>query len=141
MIKYTKTSIFETNSDLLINPVNCVGIMGKGLALEFKNRYPNMYKQYKLDCSNNLYKPGKLFLYNNIINFPTKVHWRDKSDIKFIEIGLNTFVRNINKFKNKSFSFPKLGTGCGKLSWGEVKPLMEYYLNNIESNIFYITIN
>ena len=128
MIKYIKGDIFKSNAQIIVNPVNCVGAQGAGLALEFKNRFPDVYMKYKLICKKQLLTPGKLLIIDNILHFPTKVHWKDNSTLEYIESGLIKF-RNTYKDKNiHSIAFPKLGCGKGSLDWKEVKLLMDKYL-------------
>ena len=128
--------IFKSDAEALVNTVNCVGIMGKGLAKEFKKRYPEMFKDYRKKCENNQIKVGKLDLFKTldhlIINFPTKIHWKHHSRLEWIEAGLQYFEKNYKKWKIESVAFPQLGTSHGKLEWNAVKPLMEQYLDPLE---------
>lgn len=130
MIYFEKNkNIFEKEVDAIINTVNCVGIMGKGIALQFKQLYPDNFKQYKKACDKKEIIPGKMFVYDNgflnkpnyIINFPTKNHWREKSKIEYITTGLNDLCKVIEKLKIKSISIPPLGCGNGGLDWNIVK--------------------
>ena len=127
--------IFKSKAEAIVNTVNCVGVMGKGLAKEFKKRYPIMYKDYRKKCENNQLYIGKLHIFKTldhlIINFPTKIHWKNNSRLEWIEAGLKYFVKNYRKWKITSIAFPQLGTSHGKLSWNDVKPLMENYLDNL----------
>lgn len=136
MIEYiTGKSIFESNAQTLVNPVNCVGIMGAGLALQFKNLFPNMFQEYKELCDNGGLSVGKSFLYKGnkwIYNFPTKVHWKDNSKIEYINDGLKNFVDTYKRRQIRSIAFPKIGAGLGGLYWEDVKKSMEYYLKNID---------
>lgn len=120
----------------LVNPVNTVGIMGKGLALIFKNKYPEMFAEYKIQCYNSALDIGKLFIWEGekkqIICFPTKKNWRDPSRLEYIESGLDELVRT---YKGLTIAFPMLGCGLGGLDWVDVKPLMEKYLNKLDSSI------
>lgn len=118
-------SIFEHDSNTwLVNPVNCVGVMGKGLALEFKKRYPNMFARYVKDCSCGYYELGEFQLYSpeKIIAFPTKKHWKDSSKLKDIISGvLNLLVSDvILDHPILAIALPKLGCGLGGLDWKEV---------------------
>ncbi len=93
MLRFVTGDIFDTPADIRVNTVNCVGVMGAGLALAFKDRYPQMFKEYQRACSNNTLAPGKLHVWKSlsgdwIINFPTKRHWRQKSRYDDIEAGL-----------------------------------------------------
>jgi len=136
MLKYYEGTVFNTNADVLVNTVNCFGVMGAGIALEFKLRYPDMFLKYEEMCKNNEYKVGRPRLYsskeNRILNFPTKNHWRAPSKIEWIEEGLRYFAYNYKKVGIKSIAFPKLGTSNGGLKWEDVKPLMERYLLNLD---------
>jgi O-acetyl-ADP-ribose deacetylase (regulator of RNase III) len=150
MITYKKGNIFDSKCDILINPINKVGVMGAGLAKQFKQRYPEMFDEYVEWCNGkrsykftDLQVEDCLFLYENgyeeqgVIGFPTKNHWGNKSDIKLIEEGLAAIVELTKTQSDKnSFAFPKLGCGLGGLDWNkEVKPLMEYYLGGLDCEI------
>ncbi len=140
MIEYKlNKNIFESKTDALVNPVNCQGIMGRGLAKEFKKRYPFMFLDYKNKCENNLVKIGKLerfaTLDKTIINFPTKINWTMKSNLEWIELGLIYFVNNYKKWNIKSAAFPQLGCGMGGLEWDSVKSLMEKFLAPLDIRI------
>ncbi|MFW9874155.1 MAG: macro domain-containing protein [Candidatus Thorarchaeota archaeon] len=132
-------NIFKSEADALVNTVNCKGIMGKGLAKEFKERYPEMFKDYRKKCESNQLKIGKLHLFQTldhlIINFPTKIHWKHYSRLEWIESGLLYFVNNYKKWNIKSVAFPQLGTSYGKLEWEVVKPLMENYLGPLDIEV------
>lgn len=139
MIKYTSENIFSVNTEAIINTVNTVGVMGKGLALEFKKRYPSNYDSYYKACKNNDVKIGKMFITQRsqelnpkyIINFPTKVHWKNPSKLEWIESGLEDLVKFI-KYKNiKSIAIPQLGCANGGLSWNVVKLVIEEKLKDL----------
>lgn len=136
MLKYYEGTVFNTNAKTIVNTVNCFGVMGAGIALEFKLRYPEMFEKYKDMCAKGDYQVGRprLFEYKDIriLNFPTKKHWRAPSQLEWIEQGLRYFALNYKKANIKSIAFPKLGTNNGKLSWEVVKPLMEKYLANLD---------
>jgi len=132
--------IFSSDADAIVNTVNCKGVMGKGLALKFKERYPEMYKEYKSLAKQGKITIGKLMLFKTkdgriIINFPTKYHWRHKSKTEYIEKGLRYFVDNYKDWKIRSVAFPQLGCGEGGLKWEEVKPIMEKYLEDIDIKV------
>lgn len=131
-------NIFDSKCQTLVNTINCVGVMGKGLALAMKQRYPNMVKPYEVLCDKGLISIGKLWIFDNtndgkwILNFPTKNHWKYPSKIEYIEKGLKKFVEN---YKNKgitSCAFPLLGCNNGKLNKEDVLPLMMSYLNQCD---------
>jgi O-acetyl-ADP-ribose deacetylase (regulator of RNase III) len=137
-MKYIKGNILESNTEVIINPVNTVGIMGKGLALEFKQKFPYNYKLYKEACKNETIDIGKLLLVDEshlenkkfIINFPTKKHWRNPSKIEYIEEGLKDLIHIIEKNNFESIAIPALGCGLGGLKWEHVRLLLEKYLGN-----------
>jgi len=135
-IEYGKT-IFESSAQTLVNTINCVGVMGKGIALEFKNRYPVMFDKYKSFCDKGVFKPGVLWIYKAedgkwILNFPTKVNWRNPSEMSYIEDGLKKFVEIWKEKGITSIAFPLLGCSNGGLNPDEVIPLMEKYLNQCD---------
>ena len=140
MIKYLEGNLFLSPAQTLVNTVNTVGVMGKGIALEFKNRYPLMFKSYKIECEQHHLVMGKLMLYYEadhwILLFPTKEHWRKPSSLDYIEKGLKTFCHYYAEKGITSIAFPKLGCGNGELSWEKVKPLMEKYLCDLPIDIY-----
>lgn len=133
MIEYKKGNLLESEAEALVNTVNCVGVMGKGIALQFKQAFPGNFKEYEKACKNNLVVPGKMFtvptgsMFNPqyIINFPTKRHWKGKSKLEDIKSGLTDFVETIREYGIKSVAIPPLGCGNGGLEWGQVQPLIE----------------
>ncbi len=131
--------IFQSKTYAIVNTVNCVGVMGAGLAKEFKKRYPEMYKEYRKKCENNEIEIGKLHIFRTldrlIINFPTKKHWKNNSNLEWIEAGLKNFVKNYKKWNIPSAAFPQLGTSHGKLDWNDVRFVMEKYLDSIDINV------
>ena len=140
-IKHIKGNIFNTKCQTIVNTVNCVGVMGKGIALVHKLRYPKMYEEYKDHCKNNLIKTGSLWLYTKqenapwILSFPTKQHWKYPSKIEWIEQGLQKFVDTYQKKGIKSIAFPLLGTHNGGLDTLQVKQLMDFYLSKCDCEI------
>jgi|GEM_PF-5356437 len=113
----------------LVNTVNCVGVMGKGIALEFKKRYPEMFQDYAKKCARKEVQLGEPYLYREsffrfIVNFPTKGHWQEKSQLESIEKGLQSLVEHVEEWKITSLAIPPLGCGNGGLDWTVVKPLM-----------------
>lgn len=133
MITYVVGDLFTSPAKVLVNTVNTVGVMGKGIARDFKRIYPEMFHEYQSYCDNGLFDIGKLWLYKTphkwILNFPTKKHWRNKSKIEYLEAGLKKFANTYDAKGITSISFPMLGCGNGELDWKrEVKPLMEQYL-------------
>lgn len=139
MISYTVGNIFDSDCYALVNPVNCVGVMGAGLAAQFRNRYPEMFWDYQEVCSLGLLKPGLIHSYdeNNklIINFPTKDHWKDKSLIQYIDSGLETLIGYVQRNKVDSIAIPPLGCGLGGLDWKVVKPKIENAANKMNIRV------
>lgn len=125
-------NIFNTTKEIIVIPVNCAGIMGKGLALQLKHKFPSAYYTYKTACMNNKLELGRPYLYNRIIFFPTKTHWRAKANIKGIEVGLNWLLKNYKKLKIQSIAFPALGCGEGHLKWSDIIRLMYRYLAKLD---------
>ncbi len=130
-------NILDSKAQTLINTVNCVGIMGKGIALEFKKKFPKMFKEYKIKCEKSLVKLGEPYIYGElfgpqIINFPTKQHWRSISKTSDIKKGLRFLVENIDGWDVKSLAIPPLGCGNGQLDWVEVGPLIYKYLQPLD---------
>jgi len=140
MIQYIRGNLFTSNAKVLVNTVNTVGVMGKGIASDFKKYYPKMFKEYRELCNTNQFNIGDLYLYKTpnkwILNFPTKEHWRTPSKIEFIEKGLQKLVRDAYKLQLNDIAMPKLGCGNGGLDWeSEVKPLVEKYLKKSPINV------
>lgn len=141
MITYVSGDIFDSPAQVLVNPVNTVGVMGKGLAYHFKKNYPAMFKQYQQLCERHQFIVGQLWLYKTphkwILNFPTKVHWRENSKPEYIEVGLKKFAETYADKGILSISFPLLGCGYGELDWkSQVRPLMERYLGSLPISIY-----
>lgn len=134
-IEYKTGDMFDEPTEAIVNTVNCVGVMGKGVALEFKRRWPENFRAYKRLCDAGDISPGKMFVFENgglvgdhhryLINFPTKQHWRAHSKIEFIEAGLDDFVRQVKHLGVASVALPPLGCGNGGLDWSDVRPLIE----------------
>ena len=127
-ITYKKGNIFHSRMKYLVCPVNTVGVMGAGLALAFKKKYPCVFSEYKTHCQNGWAIGQILFTEDNVICFPTKIHWRNLSKLKYIDAGLDAFVM----LCDGSAAFPALGCGLGGLDFKtQVQPLMESYLENL----------
>lgn len=130
MITYKSGDILNADVEALVNTVNCVGIMGRGIALQFKNMFPENFDAYAGACAREEVQPGKMFIYPTgeltnprfIVNFPTKRHWRGKSRIEDIESGLVALREEILRRGIKSIAIPPLGSGLGGLDWQDVKP-------------------
>lgn len=140
MIEYIQGNIFDSPAQVIVNTVNTVGVMGKGLALSFKQRYPEMFNRYRTACEKKQLTVGKLMLFYEpdhwILLFPTKENWRNPSKLEYLEKGLIKFVNTYADKNITSIAFPKLGCGNGELSWDEVKPLMEKYLKPLPIDIY-----
>lgn len=141
MLTYIKGNLFISPAKVLVNTVNTVGVMGKGIAKTFKEIYPDMFKHYQYFCEKGGLKIGNLWLYKTshkwILNFPTKQDWREPSKVEYIETGLKKFVSTYSEQGITSIAFPKLGCGNGELDWKKVvQPLMVRYLKNLEIDIF-----
>ncbi|GHT68716.1 Appr-1-p processing protein [Bacteroidia bacterium] len=145
MIHYTKGNILDSDAQALVNTVNTVGVMGKGIALQFKNAFPNNFKAYEDACKRKEIAIGKLFVSKDrnlnsgekiIINFPTKKDWRKSSEYSYIEDGLDDFLKVIEKEQIKSVALPPLGAGNGGLEWEKVKQLLELKLSTLNIDIY-----
>ncbi|MRX56731.1 Appr-1-p processing protein [Bacillus idriensis] len=140
MIHYTKGNLLEADVEALVNTVNTVGVMGKGIALQFKQAFPQNFKEYKKSCDQKLLKPGDMLTVSvsmiqnpkYIINFPTKRHWKNKSKIEDVESGLVALAQEISDLGIKSIAVPPLGCGNGGLNWKDVKPLIEKHLEKLK---------
>jgi O-acetyl-ADP-ribose deacetylase (regulator of RNase III) len=134
MIRLTRGDLLEQDDvDALVNAVNCVGVMGKGIALQFKNRWPEMFRQYAAACRAGEVRPGHILVHDlgvitkpqYIISFPTKKHWREASRLELIRDGLVDLRAQIARLKIRSIAIPPLGCGNGGLEWGAVRPMIE----------------
>ena len=130
MISYTSGDILNADVEALVNTVNCVGIMGRGIALQFKNMFPENFESYAAACAHDAVQPGKMFVFETgqltnpryIINFPTKRHWKGKSRLEDIDAGLIALRDEIARRGIRSIAIPPLGSGLGGLDWSVVKP-------------------
>jgi O-acetyl-ADP-ribose deacetylase (regulator of RNase III) len=133
MIEYRHGDILQADAEALVNTVNCVGIMGRGVALQFKNSYPANFKAYEAACQRADVQPGRMFVFETgqltnpkyIINFPTKRHWRGKSRMEDIEAGLEALASEIQRRHIRSIALPPLGSGLGGLVWRDVRSKIE----------------
>lgn len=138
MITSVQGDILEDQSEAVVNTVNCVGVMGRGVALQFRNAYPENYKAYQRACKKGEVRPGAMFVHETgnltgpryIINFPTKRHWRGNSRMEDIDAGLRSLVEWLSKLQVRSVALPPLGCGLGGLDWQEVRPRIEQALSN-----------
>lgn len=139
MIEFVTGNLLEANAQALVNTVNCVGVMGRGVALQFKNRFPANFKAYAEACARHEVQPGRMFVFETecltgpkfIINFPTKRHWRGKSRIEDIESGLVALAHEIRSRDIRSIAIPPLGSGLGGLDWPDVRQRIMAALGDI----------
>lgn len=139
MFEYRTGDILQADVEALVNTVNCIGIMGRGIALQFKNAYPENFKAYEAACAREEVQPGRMFVFETgqltpkyIINFPTKRHWRGKSRMEDIEAGLKALVEEIRTRRIRSIALPPLGSGLGGLDWRDVRPRIEAALCELD---------
>lgn len=133
MIEFKVGDILAEDAEALVNTVNCVGIMGRGIALQFKQAFPDNFKAYERACKLGQVDPGRMFVFNTgqlthpryIINFPTKRHWRGHSRIEDIETGLEALAAEVSSRRIRSVAIPPLGAGLGGLQWSDVRPRIE----------------
>ena len=139
MVRKTRGNLLDAQVDALVNTVNTVGVMGKGIALQFKRAFPENFKAYKKACDADEVEPGRMFIHDlgglvrprYIVNFPTKRHWRGHSRIEDIETGLKALAHDIHRLGIESIALPPLGCGHGGLNWSEVFPLIERMLGDL----------
>lgn len=156
MITFIKGNILESPCEALVNTVNCKAVMGRGLALQFKDKYPHMFADYRGACRKNEVKVGSMHVWRNpevykwlraregvavfasppgplyVINFPTKDHWKNPSQIEWITSGLADLVHVVNEKEIKSIAIPPLGCGLGGLNWYQVKKEIEKFSSQLE---------
>ncbi|WP_412739010.1 macro domain-containing protein [Krasilnikovia sp. MM14-A1259] len=133
MIEESHGNLLEADVDAIVNTVNTVGVMGKGIALQFKRAHPDNYRAYREACGRGDVQLGRMFVFDRgiigprrfIINFPTKAHWRSASRLDDIRVGLGDLVEVVRSLEVSSVAVPALGCGNGGLTWGEVRPLVE----------------
>lgn len=139
MIEYRHGDILQADAEALVNTVNCIGIMGRGVALQFKNSYPANFKSYEAACQRGEVQPGRMFVFETgqltnpkyIINFPTKRHWRGKSRMEDIDAGLEALATEIRTRRIRSIALPPLGSGLGGLIWCDVRSRIERALKEL----------
>jgi O-acetyl-ADP-ribose deacetylase (regulator of RNase III) len=133
MIEYRQGNLLEADAEALVNTVNCVGVMGKGIALQFKHAFPDNYDRYRRACEAGEVQPGRMFIVETgrvlppryVINFPTKRHWKGKSRLEDVRAGLDALVADVRRLGIGSLAVPPLGCGHGGLAWDRVRPLIE----------------
>lgn len=146
MLHIVKGDLFKQDAEALVNAVNCVGVMGRGIALQFRNTFPENYKAYLAACQRGEVQTGRMFVFDMgnldharyIINFPTKQHWKDKSRMEDIRNGLVALAREIEQRKIRSIAVPALGAGLGGLDWLEVKAEIVDRLGNLTGTEIYL---
>lgn len=136
----TSGSLFDTGAMGLVNAVNCYGVMGAGIAAEFKRRYPEMFKAYAMACRARTIRPGTVWTWSErgrfIINFPTKDHWRDRSKQEWIAAGLDSMIKDVIRHSIETIAIPALGCGLGGLEFRLVQPLIEEKLRELNIKVY-----
>lgn len=140
VITYLHGNLLRANVDALVNAVNCVGVMGKGIALQFKKAFPANFKAYEQACHRGEVKPGRMFVFATeppatpsfLVNFPTKRHWRDPSLLDDIRTGMSSLVEEVRSRGIRSLAIPALGCGNGGLDWREVRPVIDSALRQLD---------
>ena len=143
MIEYKVGDVLSEKTEALVNTVNCVGVMGRGVALQFKKAFPDNFKAYAKACKMGEVEPGQMFVYETerldypryIINFPTKRHWRGKSRMADIESGLTALANEIRDRGIQSIALPPLGSGLGGLDWAAVRSRIETALGELSADV------
>ncbi|MCL6283630.1 macro domain-containing protein [Ruegeria sp. 2012CJ41-6] len=140
MLQFHRTSLMTSSAQTVVNTVNTVGVMGKGLAAAFKERYPDMFAEYKILCKQGELAPGSSWLWKGVdqwvLNFATKKHWRNPSKIEYIHDGLVEFRRTYEAMGIREIAFPRLGCGNGGLDWEVVRPLMVDLLHDLPITVY-----
>jgi O-acetyl-ADP-ribose deacetylase (regulator of RNase III) len=139
MIRFIEGNLLEAETEAIVNTVNTVGVMGKGLALAFKAAYPENFQAYRAACQAGSVQVGRMFVTGPyltnpywIVNFPTKQHWRDPSRLEWIHTGLVDLRRTISARAIRSIAIPPLGCGLGGLDWARVRPEIEAVLSDLD---------
>lgn len=133
MIEFTQGDILQADVEAVVNTVNCVGVMGRGIALQFRKKYPDNFTVYKAACDRGDVQPGRMLIVDLrrlqsprfVVNFPTKRHWKGQSRLEDVRTGLTALVEEVRQRSIKSLAIPPLGCGLGGLSWNQVRPLIE----------------
>jgi len=139
MIELTRGNILTADAEALVNTVNCVGVMGKGIALQFKKAYPENFKAYETACRQEDVKTGHMFIFKTdqmfnprfIVNFPTKRHWKGRSRYEDIAAGLEDLVKEVRQRNIRSIAIPPLGCGLGGLDWKRVRSMIEQTFSSL----------
>ena len=142
MITFLTGKLFSSHAQVITNTVNCVGVMGKGVALEFKKRHPALFADYQARCAKGAVRVGQPYLWEDdrtqVLNFPTKDHWRNPSRLEWIDSGLRYLADHYGTLGIHSLAMPPLGCGNGGLSWADVKPLLIKHLGEIPDLEVYV---
>lgn len=140
MIHYVSGNCFDRAADVRVNTVNCVGVMGKGIALQFKQRYPKMFLDYKTACERGEVTPGRLHTYGTsdclIVNFPTKRHWHKPSRYEDVDAGLDALRSLLAPMGRVHVTLPALGCGNGGLDWNRVSQMIGFDLGDLDAEVF-----
>lgn len=138
-IIFVQKKLFDSSMQTFTNTINTVGVMGAGIAKQFKARFPDMFEDYKQKCERQEVQTGQPYLWKPadaetawVLNFPTKQHWRGKSEIQWIEEGLDYLLQHYREWNIQSLAVPALGCSLGGLKWEQVKPVMEHYLSQMD---------
>lgn len=139
-IEYCEGNLMESACEAIVNTVNCIGVMGKGIALKFKQRYPEVFRAYNSACRRGEVRVGQVHCLRAsdgklVINFPTKEHWRNSSRIEWIEEGMRDLVRAVRAHEVKSLAMPRLGCGNGGLDWDDVHPVVVEGLSPVKDDV------
>jgi O-acetyl-ADP-ribose deacetylase (regulator of RNase III) len=140
MIRFASGNLLDSDAEALVNAVNTVGVMGKGIALMFKKAFPDNYRAYRVACNEGKVNVGHMFVYERaaagsprwIINFPTKMHWRNPSRLEWIREGLQDLRRVARKHEIRSIAIPPLGAGLGGLDWNDVRREIEQAFSDFD---------
>ena len=140
MFREVSGNIFDSNMHTIVNAVNCVGVMGAGIALEYRFRYPDMYEKYKAFCEKKQFDVGTLWIYKPklgqwVLNFPTKKHWKYPTKEEYLHLGLQKFCDSYKEKGIKSVAFPMLGADKGGLGKEKSLGIMEQYLSNLDIDV------
>ena len=141
MIEKATGNLLHADVEALVNAVNCIGIMGRGIALQFKNEFPANFAAYRNACKRSEVRPGRMFIFDLnritnprfVINFPTKRHWKENSRMEDIQAGLTDLAVHVANMEIRSIAIPPLGCGLGGLSWSVVLPMIEKAFENLRS--------
>ena len=139
-VRFVHGDLFLSSAQTITNPINCRGVMGGGLALEFRQRFPDMFQDYVQRCRRGDVRTGKPYVWRSpagqqVLNFPTKDDWRDPSRLEYIEQGLRYLVDHCSEMETTSLALPALGCGLGGLEWRVVRPVMERELSRLSISV------